>query len=263
MQKYNITSKTINTIEIIKIYETPILSGFRSTATKNTKLNTQHSRQKSNIRAKRTLYDLIVLNFSHRFTFMTLTFKDNLQNIDYANYVFKIFIKRLKYYLKKKFNTFELKYIAVPELQKRGSIHFHLITNLPPYMKYIDLIKMWQKSIDSNKHSTIKTNGGSLHIKYSNPTTYNSYLLARYLTKYLTKQDKRTKFLGKKTYFCSRNLKRPIIKKYYLDNPKSLDTTLQQLIKNNKVRKNDIQFIDSYLNPYDDSRIIYIEQKLN
>lgn len=263
MQKYNVSLKKIHNIETIKIYEKPVFSGFHSNAIKNNVSYTLSSRQKSNIRSRRTLNDLILLNFSQRFTFITLTFKENISDIEYSNYVFKVFIKKFKYYLRKKFNNFELKYIAVPELQKRGAIHFHLVTNVPQYVRYIDLIKMWQKSISNNKHASKKTSGGSLHIKYSNNETYNTQLIARYLTKYLTKQNERTEFLGKKTYFCSRNLKRPIIKKYYLDNSKSLETTLQQLIKNNKVRKKDIQFIDSYLNPYDNSRVIHIEQKLN
>ena len=69
---------------------------------------------------------IIDCNFDDNTKFMTLTFKDNIQDVKYTNVEFKKFIKRLNYYLynEKKQN---LKYLAVWEKQKRGAIHYHII----------------------------------------------------------------------------------------------------------------------------------------
>jgi hypothetical protein len=54
---------------------------------------------------------LVDMNFDNQTKFLTLTFKENIQDIEYANNEFKKFIKRLNYnlYKTKKAN---LKYIA-------------------------------------------------------------------------------------------------------------------------------------------------------
>ena len=69
---------------------------------------------------------LIDCNFDDKTKFMTLAFKENIQDIDFSNNEFTNFIRRLNYKLygvKKAM----LKYIAVWEKQKRGAIHYHII----------------------------------------------------------------------------------------------------------------------------------------
>lgn len=55
--------------------------------------------------------------------FMTLTFADNITDIDKANSHFTDFIEKLRY----RYPNF--KYVAVIEHQKRGAIHYHLLYN--------------------------------------------------------------------------------------------------------------------------------------
>ena len=54
--------------------------------------------------------------------FLTLTFSDNITNISYAFREFSKYIQRLNYAL-----GFNLKYVAVPQFQERGAVHFHVI----------------------------------------------------------------------------------------------------------------------------------------
>lgn len=85
---------------------------------------------------------IIDCNFDDNTKFMTLTFKDNIQDVKYTNVEFKKFIKRLNYYLynEKKQN---LKYLAVWEKQKRGAIHYHIIFFEFPFININDLQRIW------------------------------------------------------------------------------------------------------------------------
>lgn len=81
------------------------------------------------------------------------------------------------------------KYIAVPEVQKRGAIHFHIIYFGLPYIKQTELKKLWAygttyiKSIDYGENSF---------------TNITSYIL-------------KSQSISKNRYFTSRNnLKQPI-----------------------------------------------------
>lgn len=67
-------------------------------------------------------------------TFLTLTFKENLTDLDIANKEFDKFSKRMNRYLLKNFNE-RFKYVAVIEFQQRGAIHYHLLCNLPTSFK--------------------------------------------------------------------------------------------------------------------------------
>lgn len=85
---------------------------------------------------------LIDMNFDDQTKFLTLTFKENIQDIDDANNEFKKFIKRLNYqtYHTKKA---KLKYLATWEKQQRGAIHYHIILFTFPYMPFEQLSEVW------------------------------------------------------------------------------------------------------------------------
>ena len=127
-----VTKKIIQSGDIIEIYEYTegYLKGYKLTEKeiKNRKCSESDSdtdsRERSLKRAKRDLRRLINANhgqYGDQFTskFLTLTFKENIQDIKQANYEFKKFIQRLNYYCfgVKKNN---LKYTCVVEFQKRG-----------------------------------------------------------------------------------------------------------------------------------------------
>lgn len=123
---------------------------------------------------------------SPRAKFITLTFAENLQDLDVANKLFKQFIQRLRRYSKKDF-----KYIAAIEFQKRGAIHYHMIADL----EYID-DEILSKQLWQNGHASIFQVNDSKHA-------------ASYCGKYMLKGSVDPRLAGRKSYFTSRNLAKP------------------------------------------------------
>lgn len=121
--------------------------------------------------------------------FFTLTFAENLTDIKIANWCFKKFIQRCA----RLFPDFQ--YIAVPEFQERGAVHFHLLCNLP----YIDgqegleaLRKLWSHGWIDLKQIELINNVGA------------------YLSHYMGKGADCEKLFKQKKFFFSRSLQRPI-----------------------------------------------------
>lgn len=142
--------------------------------------------QSSLQRAKRSIRRLVYCNPNLN-KFVTLTFAKNVKSLPYANQQFNLFVKRVKY----AYPDFE--YIAVPEFQKRGAVHYHLLCNLP-FVAPEALAALWSFGF-------VKVN------RIFGDVT----LVASYITKYLTKGGVDKRLFLKKKYFCSRSLKRPII----------------------------------------------------
>ena len=142
-------------------------------------------------RARKGIRRLINANAVELNKFVTLTFAENLTDVDKANYEFKKFIERLKFYLKKAEPEHKLKYISVIEFQKRGAVHYHVLFNLP----YIDakmLNEIWGNGfIKINKIDHIDNVGA-------------------YVSKYMSKDERDQRLWNKKMYFTSRNLDKPI-----------------------------------------------------
>lgn len=204
-----VEKKLIQSGDVIEIYEYSegYIKGYTLTENeierrKGFKSNTDtDSRERSLRRAKANLRRLINANvgqYGKEFVakFLTLTFRENVQNIKQANYEFSKFIKRLNYrlYGTKKVN---LKYTTVIEFQKRGAIHYHTIIYNMPYLKADELSNIWGNGfIRINKIDDIDNVGA-------------------YVGEYLGKaeqgkdiEDDRLK--GQKTYFSSRGLFKPL-----------------------------------------------------
>ena len=130
-------------------------------------------------------------NFDNRTKFVTLTFKENIQEILITNREFKYFIQRLNYYLYHT-KTQLLKYLATWEKQKRGAIHYHVIFFDFPYIAKEKLQDLWS-------HGFIKINRIDVDSKENR---------GRYLSKYFGK-DLDLKEHKKKAFFKSQNLKVP------------------------------------------------------
>ena len=138
---------------------------------------------------------IVDCNFDVNTKFMTLTFKENLQDICYTNYELSKFIKRMNYHLyhvKKQC----LKYLAVWEKQKRGAIHYHIIFFALPYIRTKKIQEIWG-------HGFVKIN------KIVVDSIDNT---GRYASKYFTK-DIDDKNYKQKSFFMSQNLKRPITRR--------------------------------------------------
>lgn len=139
----------------------------------------------TNQRRRDKIRRLACTNFNNKYDkFLTLTFKENMTNIEECNLLFKNFIKRLKYTYK----LHNLKYLAVIEFQERGAVHYHVLLNIP-YIPQNELQKLWG-------HGFIFINAIS-HVDN----------LGAYILKYMTKDNNDTRLMGKKAYLTSRNLK--------------------------------------------------------
>lgn len=118
-------------------------------------------------------------------TFVTLTFKKNVKSLSKANLIFKSFIKRLKKQVP------HLKYLAVPEFQKRGAVHYHILVNFQ--MENKKLADIWgQGFVMINKIKHVKRVGA-------------------YVAKYIGKDLFDVRYFGMRKIMASRNLKKPIV----------------------------------------------------
>lgn len=173
----------------------PFRYGFSGRGNKKTRgksVRSDEHRKRSIIRAINNVRRLTHLNFTENDKFLTLTF-NNEQNFDINNLkeclpFYQKFIRQLHQAYP------NLIYITVPEFQKRGAVHYHILCNIP-FIKKDELNKLWPYGF--SKPRAIKS---STH-------------LAFYLCKYLGKKfdDKRKQ--GHRLFYSSRNLKKPEI--YY------------------------------------------------
>ena len=172
-------------------YENGYLKGFTD-KTNNTgrridyeSENKADNRAKAMHRAKTDIRRLINANACDLSKFITLTFAENMTDLDYCNYEFEKFIKKIKY----RYDDF--KYIVVVEFQQRGAVHYHMLCNLP-YVKSNDLTRIWGNGFIKINRIDRVTNLGA------------------YVTKYMQKDLSDTRLEKRKCYFTSRNLEKPI-----------------------------------------------------
>lgn len=119
--------------------------------------------------------------------FATLTFAENLKNLKITNKTFRKFIKKLNYLL-----GYNVEYNGVPEFQKRGAVHYHVIFYNLPYIPAGKLAEIWgQGYIKINKIDDVDNVGA-------------------YVCKYLGKNVSDERLAGNKCYFSSRGLKKPV-----------------------------------------------------
>lgn len=124
--------------------------------------------------------------------FLTLTFSDNITDLDIANYKFKKFIKRLNY-LVFGMKIANLRYTAVPEFQKRGAVHYHVVLYNLPYTKADVIEEVWGNGfIKINKIDDVDNVGA-------------------YVCKYMVKDLDDDRLKGRKCYFNSRGLFKPVV----------------------------------------------------
>lgn len=172
-------------------------------------------------------------------TFITLTFAENITDIAFANKKFRYFIDKVQ----RKFK--QLKYICIPEFQKRGAVHYHLLTNIP--LENTDLI---YTQIDNEKFKHIKYwNEGFTKVDSLNNDIKK---IVGYVSKYMTK-DIDDRLYNRHRYFYSRNLIKPQIN--YLD----LDDIKHREFFENLLNKKALIYTNQYQNSYNDDHIVFKE----
>lgn len=151
--------------------------------------------KKQNARRGRwNLIRLVNANFNENSKFVTLTFADNITDLDQAHVEFDKFMKRLR----RKYGQF--KYIAVVEFQKRGAVHYHFVSDLP-YIPKDELAAIWRNGfVRINKIEHVDNVGA-------------------YISKYMSKAEPDIRLRQRKNYFTSQNLDRPVIVRGDLADP--------------------------------------------
>ncbi len=160
--------------------------------------NNKEIREDSLYRSRNILIDYVNENEEIFKSFITLTFKENITDLTYANKKFNTFVSSMR----REFNNF--KYIGVPEFQKRGAVHYHLLTNLEIGSEFIPIqegkenmydVKFWSYGYSSVFNLT---------------TTDHNFNVVAYILKYLYK-DLDNRLFGRTKVLKSNNLNKPIV----------------------------------------------------
>jgi len=210
---YAKTIKYGNNIEIFEYEHRPVpktkKAEKKSYWTKPTEEEIFTKRADNIIQTKRSFRRLVSANLSNEKPLLiTFTYKENMKDIVLGWNDYRKFIQAMRYKYGENF-----KYIATPEFQERGAVHFHvLFWGLPSEINPTNernsrtLANIWKKGFIDMK----KTDGREE--------------LAGYLAKYMAKAFTDTRLKNQKAYVSSKNIKRPEV---------TLDAiVLHQLIEN-------------------------------
>lgn len=216
--------KSRNHIEVRR-YKKPIITGYKNTCLKETRGKTNERDEKdlkrSIRRARNSVGKIINANYdcNNNNSFLTLTFKEQIRDLNYANKAWKLFKEKVE-----RVYNIKLQYCGVTEYQDgtkeymdkygkkhkgtgRNSIHLHIVLFDVPYLDFDNLSKLWKKYSD----------GGSLHIKAINDIDNVAAYLCGHIGKGDDKLFKDNK--GRKRYIASQQLKECTELKYNTDNP--------------------------------------------
>ena len=175
-------------------------------------LKSEENRAVSLGRARKTIMRTINSNPCLN-KFLTLTFAENVKDLDYSNKEFKKWVDRVNYQV---FHTKKraMKYVAVIEFQDgkeyikngvkckgigRGAVHYHILCNLP-YIDVNNLAKIWGHGII--KLNRIKGDKG----RFGSDECDN---VGAYVCKYMTKDNDDGRLKERKSYLMSQNLDKP------------------------------------------------------
>ena len=179
-------------------------------------------------------------------SFITLTFKENITDIAYANRIFNAWVSNVRK-LKKDF-----KYIAVPEFQKRGAVHYHILSNLGKENTNIIIPQKerTEKTKDLTTLFDVKYwSRGFARVDFIKGDYKKIY---SYICKYMTK-DIDDKLFGKHRYFNSQNLNKPREEFLDLSNERDLKHF------NDIINNSSIDYSSQYKDIYTDSNIEFLE----
>lgn len=147
-------------------------------------------------RSRKLVIDLAYENKDLWKSFLTLTFAENVKDIDFANKCFNSWLTSVR----QSFHDFS--YLCVPEFQKRGAVHYHLLSNLEVGGEFLPLqnekknmydVRFWKYGFTS-----------AFDLKLAD----DKFNVSLYVCKYLYK-DIDDRLFGRKKIMHSRNLKLP------------------------------------------------------
>lgn len=167
-------------------------------------------------RTKKKLRRLINANVTGNDLFITLTYKENMIDVDKGKKDFKVFIKAMKR------KGYSLNYVYVVEFQKRGAVHFHCIFFGCGFISSSFLGDVW-------KHGFVKIN------RINDVDNAGAYVV-----KYMDKDLIDDRLISKDLYGRSRGLSEPL----EINNPQEVGGLLKDFENVTPV------YVNSYSNEY-------------
>lgn len=158
-------------------------------------------RRDSLTRTRNLLIDYACQNEKYWRSFVTLTFAENITDINEANKKFHKCMSNLSKKMKRQ--GLELMYLGTPEFQERGAVHYHLLTNLECGSIWLPVQENKQNMFDLKDWQFGFTSGFDLSI------TDDKFNIALYITKYLYK-DIDNRLFGRNKILKSNNLEKPV-----------------------------------------------------
>lgn len=183
-------------------------------------------------------------------SFITLTFKDNITDIKEANKKFHSYTTQVKRLFK------DFYYIAIPEFQKRGVIHYHLLTNIPVNSNLIPkrkLKELYNKETNSYKRlEYYDLKFWKYGFSHAEVMQGDIKKIVGYISKYMTK-DIDNRLFGHHRYFYSQNLDTP--KENYINTEENQDKEFYK----KRIQGKELIYQNEYINPFNGSRVTFLE----
>lgn len=183
-------------------------------------------------------------------SFISLTFAENIKDINFTNKKFHNFVRQVQRVFK------NFKYLCVPEFQKRGAVHYHILTNIPVNSDIIPLkkpLKLWNKEL--KKYKTIyyyDIKYWSFGFSEAEIVTGDIKKIVGYISKYMTKNIDNRLFC-KHRFLYSQNLCKPKIDLLDLSNQKHYNYYIKLLEDKNLIYENE------YFDEFSNQNIIFKE----
>lgn len=143
-------------------------------------------------------HHLVYLNFkNYRDLLITLTYKKDV-TVRKASKDFERWVKRMRL----KFGGF--KYLAVRSFQKRGTIHYHVLVNIP---------RIPLETLRNKEFEDVWGHGGvNITRLYGINVVYSQSKISQYLVGNMQEFKRDERGYGKRAYLCSKKLKTPTVR---------------------------------------------------
>lgn len=188
-------------------------------------------------RTRRLVIEYVSQNCDKFKSFVTLTFAENITDLDEANKIFQVYINSIRKYLSRQKRKFY--YLAIPEFQSRGAIHYHMLcseecgSHVIPYRKKKIIYSRNKKEYkEMNYYDLTYWNDGFSEAEdLTDKKVFNDqFNLAIYMCGYLFK-DMDGRLFNRTRILKSRNLEKP---KYYYYDDEIIYNVMMNKIHNNK-----------------------------
>ena len=210
--------------------------------------NKTRARKETLVNARNNINRLISCN-KDLCTFLTITYRDNFQDLRKSKEHLKLFFKKLQ----KDYTG--LKYIYVLEYQDRGAIHYHILTNIKLNIvtaRSKERKPQEQKDLENYYRVNYWSNRGFTDIRRLDQEGITN--IAKYVSSYLVQDLMELDLQGNRAYGYSRNLNKPVITTGESKN------SIEELIS---LEGYQLKYASNYKRTYQDKQGQYRESQVN